>query len=371
MSFFDEDDEPRTRVRPRRPATSRSGRPDRQTVLLRQGLLFGGFIVVLVLLIVIVNGCRQSAKENAFKDYNRDVGRARARLRQRGRQAVLRPPPEPRLERPAQPGRELQVAGRHAVPAGQADQHARRPDRGAAGLPDHDGDAPRRPAVDRRQDPTALGSDPDTSDQAINEIAGAMEYFLASDVDLHEPDAAVHPGRARQAGDRRPAHPAHRVLPGLAVAGSQHGRGRARAAAVGRRRGGAGGREPAPGLHGTGIDSVAVGDVTLQPGTANRITYGPDTEFSVNFTNQGENDEVDIDVILRIEGGPEPIRVTDNVASLAAGRDRHGVVRARDAAAVRHAGDHQRRGQAGAGRGEARQQQRRVRRAVLAAVAVA
>jgi hypothetical protein len=39
----------------------------------------------------------------------------------------------------------------------------------------------------------------------------------------------------------------------------------------------------------------------------------------VNFTNQGENDEVDIDVVLRIEGGPEPIRVTDNVASLAAG----------------------------------------------------
>ena len=137
-----------------------------------------------------------------------------------------------------------------------------------------------------------------------------MEYFLASDVIYTTPDPAVHPGRARRAGDRRPARSS---APSSSRAGSgwtQHGRGRARAAAVGRRRGGAGGREPRPGLHGTGIDSVAVGDVTLQSGTANRITYGPDTEFTVNFTNQGENDEVDIDVVLRIEGGPEPIRVS-------------------------------------------------------------
>jgi len=82
---------------------------------------------------------------------------------------------------------------------------------------------------------------------------------------------------------------------------------------------GSGGREPAPGLHGTGIDSVQVGDLTLQPDAPNRIPYGPDTEFTVNFTNQGENDEVDIDVVLKIEGGPNTIRVTDNVPSVAAG----------------------------------------------------
>jgi hypothetical protein len=39
----------------------------------------------------------------------------------------------------------------------------------------------------------------------------------------------------------------------------------------------------------------------------------------VNFTNQGEHDEVDIDVVLKIDGGPKPIRVTKNVASVAAG----------------------------------------------------
>jgi hypothetical protein len=83
--------------------------------------------------------------------------------------------------------------------------------------------------------------------------------------------------------------------------------------------GGANGREPAPGLHGTGIDSVQVGEQTLTPDAANRIAYGPDTEFTVNFTNQGENDEVDINVVLRIEGGPEPLRVQRSVKSVPAG----------------------------------------------------
>ena len=43
--------------------------------------------------------------------------------------------------------------------------------------------------------------------------------------------------------------------------------------------------------------------MTLQPGVANRLTYAPDPAFGVKFTNQGENDEFDIKVTLRIEGG--------------------------------------------------------------------
>ena len=66
-------------------------------------------------------------------------------------------------------------------------------------------------------------------------------------------------------------------------------------------------------------DRFQVGEVTLDPAAANRITYGPDTEFTVNFTNQGEHDEVDIRVSLRIEGGPEELRVERTVESIAAG----------------------------------------------------
>ena len=42
-------------------------------MLIRQLVLFGGFILVLALLIFVIDGCRDSARESALKDYNRDV----------------------------------------------------------------------------------------------------------------------------------------------------------------------------------------------------------------------------------------------------------------------------------------------------------
>jgi hypothetical protein len=83
--------------------------------------------------------------------------------------------------------------------------------------------------------------------------------------------------------------------------------------------GGNGGGQPTgPGLHGTGLDSTSYGDVTLEPGTTNRLTYDPGTGFVVSFTNQGENDEFDIKVSLRIqtEDG-DPITLSDTIPQLA------------------------------------------------------
>jgi hypothetical protein len=164
---------------------------------------------------------------------------------------------------------------------------------------------------------TALSSDAEAADQAIQEIAGAMQLFLSSDTIYA---SRVYPLIESTLADADVG--AQQLQESQFMAGRQWLDPAVVADALGQQLssgGGGNGGEPAPGLHGTGIDSVSVGDTTLEPDTANRITYGPDTEFNVAFTNQGENDEVDIDVILRIEGGPEPIRVTDNIASLAVG----------------------------------------------------
>jgi len=73
VSFFDEDDEPRSRApRPRR-ASGRDVSADTQTIRVRQAAAAIGLIVVLLLLVFVVKGCRSSAKENALKDYNREV----------------------------------------------------------------------------------------------------------------------------------------------------------------------------------------------------------------------------------------------------------------------------------------------------------
>ena len=57
-----------------------------------------------------------------------------------------------------------------------------------------------------------------------------------------------------------------------------------------------------PGLHGTGLDATSYGSATLQPGTTNRLTYVEGQAFTVAFTNQGENDEFNVKVTLKISG---------------------------------------------------------------------
>lgn len=321
MSFFDEDDEPRTRVRSRRTATAGGGgggRPDRQTVLTRQLLLLGGFILVVALLIFIVNGCRQSAKENALKDYNSDVASiVRDSDTQVGR------PFFDLLRNPSDGDLSTQVAG-YRVQAEQQYEQAKRistpGDMTAAQRSFLMTMEMRRDGLQQIADRirTALSSDSEAADEAITEIAGAMQLFLSSDVIYSERVIPLIEDALRDADVGAQRLQQSRFLPGIqwldpntvADALGQQLSADSQAQT---------GREPAPGLHGTGIDSVEVGDQTLDPNSANRIAYGPDTEFTVNFTNQGDNDEVDIDVVLRIDGGPEPIRVTRNVASVAAG----------------------------------------------------
>jgi hypothetical protein len=318
LSFFDEDDEPRTRVRPRRAAGGGgAAAPDRQTVLIRQLVLFVGFILVLALVIFVIDGCRDSARESGLKDYNRDVASI-----VRDSDSQVGKPFFDLLRNPSSGDLSTQIAG-YKVQAEQQYEQAKRistpGDLAAAQRSFLMTMEMRRDGLQSVADRirTALSSDAEAADRAINEIAGAMELFLSSDViygqrvlpfiETELQDADVGAQRLQQS----------QFLPGIEwldpnvvadALGQQLSAG-----------GGTNGREPAPGLHGTGIDSVQVGDLTLEPDAPNRIPYGPDTEFTVNFTNQGENDEVDLTVVLRIEGGPEPLRVTKGVASVAAG----------------------------------------------------
>jgi hypothetical protein len=320
LSFFDEDDEPRTRVRPRRsaPARGASAAPDRQTVLIRQLVLFGGLLLVVVLLIFVVRGCRQSAKENSLKEYNRDVASI-----VRDSDTQVGKPFFDLLRDPSTGDLATQVAG-YRVQADQQYQQAKK-----LSTPGEMTAAQRSFLItmEMRRDGlqqvadqirTALSSDAEQADQAINRIAGAMSMFLTSDVIYTERVYPIIEDELRKADvgaqrlQRTQFFPGWQWLDPNTVADAL-GQQLSADAADGS------GREPAPGLHGTGIDSVQVGDQTLDPDAPNRIAYGPDTEFTVNFTNQGEHDEVDIDVVLRIEGGNEPIRVTKNVASVAAG----------------------------------------------------
>ena len=60
------------------------------------------------------------------------------------------------------------------------------------------------------------------------------------------------------------------------------------------------------------------GDTTLQPGAPNQLTYAADSTFAVKFTNGGDNDEFDVKVTVKIEGGSgKPITLTDTIDQIA------------------------------------------------------
>ena len=240
MSFFDEDDEPRTRVRPRRSAQSRAASPDRQTVLIRQVVLFGGIILVVIILFLLVRGCRNTAAENALKDYNRAVGSLVS-----DSDTQVGKPFFDLLRNPGNGDLRNQVAGFKA----QADQQYQQAKRIST---PGDMTAAQRSfliAMEMRRDglqaiadriSTALSSDAEAADKAITEIAGAMQEFLASDVIYTTRTQRFIQDELRRRRGRRPADPAHAVLPGHRVARRQHGRRRARPAALRRRRAGHG-----------------------------------------------------------------------------------------------------------------------------------
>jgi hypothetical protein len=319
LSFFDEDDEPRTRVRPRRAATTGASAPERRTVLIRQGILFGGFLVIAILLVFVVRSCQQSAKENALKDYNREVASiVRESDTQVGR---------PFFELMRNPGSESATSLETTINGyrGQAEQQYEQAQR--LDVPDEMVAAQRSFLItmEQRRDGlasiatrvrTALSEDAEAAQSAIEEITGAMQLFLASDV-IYETrtfqfirEALADAEVGGQTIQRTEFMPGIEWLQTDTVAEAL-----GQPLSTG---GGGSGGEPAPGLHGTGLDSVQVGDLTLQPDAPNRIP-ATEREFVVTFTNQGENDETDVQVVLRIEGAGEPIRVVRRVESVPQG----------------------------------------------------
>jgi hypothetical protein len=316
LSFFDEGDEP-TRVsrpaRPRRPATrshTSGGPPDRQTLLVRQLVLLGVGVLLIVLIVLGVNGCLNNRKASALKDYNRNVTAIISDSDDR----VMKPLFE-LLANGASQGNDLQVQVNQLRLA--ADEDAKR----ARGLSPPGDVQAAQPYLEQVLDfraeglrkiadriPTALGTG-EPARQATNQIAGEMQLFLVSDVVYSQRTAQLIKEGLDKAGVHGQTISTSQSLRDIgwlspAVVASRLGSGAA---------GGGGGGAVKPGAHGHGLLSVAVGSTVLQPGGAlNRIPPGPVT-FTVKFANQGDNDEANVRVDVTIKGAGKaipPVRKT-------------------------------------------------------------
>ena len=281
MSFFDEGDEP-TRVtrssRPRRGGGGGSGggsaprtaprRPDRQTLLVRQGVAIGVGLLLIIVIAVGVRGCVSNQQENALKDYNRDVNSVTTSSDRDVGRAFFQ-----LLSSGSDQAQDLQVQVNQLRLA--ADEDARRarsfdvPDerRGAHNnlllTLDFGAEALRRIAAELR---TYIGRG-QPSEQAVERIAGQMQKFLASDVVYNQRVAPLIKESLDSEGITGQRIPTSQFMPSIAWLSPDYVAEQLGAEA------GTQSDEPAPALHGHGLTSVAEGDNTRAGDRAGHVPH--------------------------------------------------------------------------------------------------
>ena len=327
MSFFEEDDQPTRRApRPRRAAPAGGPDVDPQTLWVRRGVALVIGILVLVLLVVLVNACQDNARKDSMRDYNRSAGSLVEQSDAGTGDQFFQTLTEAAADSPED--LQTDVSSLRSEADRILDQAIK------LETPDDMKTAQQALliALEMRRDglefiaqriTTALGSEGDVADKAIEEIAGQMQAFLASDVLITTRVTPVVDKALKDAEVITDPLRTDRFLKNLAWLDAPFV-----ADALGTRLSEGGenrdaGDEPAPGLHGTGLQSVTVGETTLQPaGVANRISIGGDLTFKVTFQNQGENDEFDVEAVVTLQGqAGKPIRGRKKVDQVAQGAE--------------------------------------------------
>jgi hypothetical protein len=324
LSFFDEDDEPTRRApRPRRAAPAGGLDVDPQTLWVRRGIALGAGLLILLALVVLVNACQDSRRKGALRDYNREAAalvtqsddEVGGQFFQTMDQADSESPEDLQTQVSSlrvQSETLLKQAEKLDTPGGL--ETAQQGLLISLEL--------RRDGLDyiAQRISTALGNEGDVADQAIEEIGGQMQAFVASDVliearvtpvvqnALKDNDVVAEPVKTQSfikgLSWLDPAYVADQLGTRLSEGGTNRDPN----------------ATPAPGLHGTGLQSVKVGGVTLQPDpAANRLPAGTDSTFEVAFQNQGENDEFDVVVQVTLQGQGKAIKARKSVDTVAKG----------------------------------------------------
>jgi len=272
-------------------------------------------VLVLILLVLLVRGCLNSRKEQAFKDYVRDVA-ALVQESDQESKALFQ------LLSGSQ-GSDVDVENQLNAFAGES---AKLVDRARAiSHPDELAAAQRFlvESLEFRRDgirgiadalPNAIARQQERR-QGTQQIAEQMQRFLTSDriyFDRARPSLAVP---LKEEGLNEPV-PKSAFLPN--VDWLQPSTVADRVGKIGGG-GGAGNQPAAPGLHGTGIAGVTLGGQALTPSTSVSTRATSDLKLVVQVANQGENTETDVKVNATIGKGSGAIQLTKVLPTIAAG----------------------------------------------------
>jgi hypothetical protein len=280
--------------------------------MIRRTVAILGAVVLVILLVVGINGCLDSRKDTAFRNYAGDVRSLTSDEQDLSKRFFAT------LSKPTR-GDALSIQTQVNAQRVDAEQLVER-----TKDTDHPGELStangwivsafqfRADAIGRIANllPTALG---DKGKQgAIDSIAGQMQALLASDV-IYSQRAIPALTSAFSKRDINEQFPNEQFMPDL---------GWLDPATVGTRleKLSGAGQAATPGLHGTSLESV-----TAQPsGTAltdtgvNRVALSNELAFDVKVTNGGDSEETDVGVSISIAGAKK-INVDQTIPRIAAG----------------------------------------------------
>ncbi len=290
---------------------------DRQTLIVRRSVAAGAGVLVLILLILLMRGCLNARKEQAFKDYVRDVG---ALVQESDQESKLLFDLLSGGE-----GSDVDVENQLNAFAGESAKlvdRARETER-----PDELASAQRFlvESLEFRRDgirgiagalPDAIARQQERR-RGTERIAEQMQKFLTSDRIYFDRVIPNLQASLKEEGlGEQP--PESRFLPNVDWLQPETVADR-----VGKLGGGGGGgrgdEAAAPGLHGNGLAGVTLGGQALTPGAAPSIRVTDELKLVVQIANQGENTETDVKVNATIGKGGEAIKLTKVLESIAAG----------------------------------------------------
>jgi hypothetical protein len=319
LSFFDDGEdetvqrpasrEPRApqRPSPRRPQRPSGSMPvDQHTLMVRRRIVFGGAIVLLIVIALLINSCVNGQKTQALKDYNHEV----STIAQEFDERVSRPLFEALTDASSKSA--LNVAVQVGQLRVQAQQLATR----VKGLstPGEMAGAGREEllAFDLRSEavakiaglvPTALGGQ---GKQAITQISGALEIFLASDVIYSQRVAPLIQQALSDNGATGLTTAPSRSLPNVGWLEPTTAETRITGKGTG-----AAQSQTVTGNHGSALKGVSVGTNTLeQEPTLNHVSGGGSPTFTVQVENSGESNETNVKVEVTVTAGGKQFKAS-------------------------------------------------------------
>jgi hypothetical protein len=307
LSFFDEADEPRTTARAasrsRRPRSGGPRPPDRHTARRRQGAALAVIVVFVILIVLGVSSCENSARINSLKNYTNNVSSLIQSSDQIATQffGVLSG---------AQPSSNVASVQNQIDQARFSAQNLLGRARGMSVPGEMNGAQQdvllalqmRRDGIANVAQQIQPALSTATSKDAINTIATEMARLYASDAvykdyaapqiaaELHSAGIAVGPPNGETIAGGQFVPDLRWLTPSF-VASQLHVGFAAQPAT-----------KAAPGIHGHRLDGCTVGGTALSTSSTNTIPLSPPPTFTCTVTNDGQNKETNVTVKVSVQG---------------------------------------------------------------------